>query len=115
MNKERAIELKNAALSVAYKFSQKDRVGNFNGETFELVDVVPASDDSAVVFYKKNTEKIALALFYYLDGSTPGWRYFFPKDTHISGFRAFEHYKSQIERENFKYNFKQTISDGNPT
>jgi hypothetical protein len=107
MNKEIAKELDAFVKIVAERYSQTNRIGNFNSESFEVNEVIPTSDHTAVVYFKKNSGKIGLAFFYYIArGASQGWKYFFPTDSHINGFRAFEFYKFQIERENFKHNFK---------
>jgi hypothetical protein len=106
MNKEIAKELDVAAKKVAGLFSKTNREGNFNKETFEVDEIIPTSDHAAVVKFKKNTGKIGLAFFYYINkGASKGWKYFFPTDSHINGMRAFEYIKYEIERENFKFNF----------
>jgi hypothetical protein len=107
MNKEIAKELDAFVTTVAERYSQTNRIGNFNSESFEVNEVIPTSDHTAVVYFKKSSGKIGLAFFYYITrGVSQGWKYFFPTDSHINGFRAFEFYKFQIERENFKHNFK---------
>ena len=55
MNKERAKELKEFAHTIADRFSNFNRSGNQNKETFMVAEVIPISDDSAVVNFKKNT------------------------------------------------------------
>lgn len=108
MNKEIAQELKKSVEEVAKRFSRKDREGNFNEETFEVDEIVPTSDHTAVVRFKKNTGKIGLAFFYYINrGMSKGWKYFFPTDSHITGMRAFEFMKLEVERENFAFNFNK--------
>lgn len=106
MNKQVAKELQVFVETVAQRFSRKDREGNVNQEDFSIEDVIPASDHTAVVRFKKNTGKIGLAFFYYIPrGMSKGWKYFFPTDSHINGFRAFELEKYQVEKENYKHNF----------
>lgn len=107
MNKEIAKELKVAVDKTAALFSRTDREGNFNKETFEVEEIIPTSDHTAVVKFKKNTGKIGLAFFYYIArGASKGWKYFFPTDSHITGMRAFELIKFEVERENYKFNFQ---------
>ena len=106
MNKQIAIELKTFAEDVANRFSRKDREGNYNNETFCIQEIIPTSDHSAVCVFEKNTGKRAVALFYYIPrGFSSGWKYFFPTDSHINGFRAFELYKFEVERYNYEHNF----------
>lgn len=107
MNKIIAKELDNSAKKAAENFSRNDREGNINNESFELKEAIPTSDHTATVIFKKNTGKLAAFFFYYIvRGSSKGWKYFVPTDSHITGMRAFEYYKLQCERTNFKHNFK---------
>ena len=57
MNKERAKELKEFAQTIADRFSNFNRSGNQNNETFSVDEVIPISDDSAVTNFKKSTNK----------------------------------------------------------
>lgn len=107
MNKQIALELDSFSKEIAERFSRKDRDGNINGESFSVQEVIPTSDHSAVCVFEKNTGKRAVAFLYYIPrGMSSGWKYFFPTDSHINGFRAFELYKFEIERYNYKHNFK---------
>lgn len=106
MNKQIAQELQQTAEVVAKRFSNKEREGNFNQEDFAIDKVIPTSDHTAIVRFRKSTGKIGLAFFYYIPrGYSQGWRYFFPTDSHINGFRAFEYEKYQVEKENYEHNF----------
>tara|TARA_R110002124_G_scaffold150944_3_gene317743 strand:+ start:198 stop:593 length:396 start_codon:yes stop_codon:yes gene_type:complete len=115
MNKERAKELHEFCNTVAERFSNKTRQGNVNNETFNVDEVIPTSDDSAVVNFKKNTGKLAVAFCYYINrGRSKGWKYFFPTDAHVVGMQAFSYYKLEAERKNYKQNFdKETIKQYN--
>jgi hypothetical protein len=107
MNKEIAKELDSFVETIAQRYSRTDRIGNYNSESFKVQEVIPTSDHTAVVYFKKSSGKIGLGFFYYIArGASQGWKYFFPTDSHINGFRAFEFYKLLIERDNFKHNFK---------
>jgi len=106
MNKAIAKELKDFVVEVARRFSRKDREGNYNQEDFMVEQVIPTSDHTAVVRFVKSSGKVGLAFFYYIPvGMSKGWKYFFPTDSHINGFRAFELEKYQVEKENYKHNF----------
>ena len=113
MNRDRAQELKEFAQTIADRFSNPTRVGNQNHETFSVDEVIPISDDSAVINFKKTSDKvqsgkIAVAFCYYINrGRSKGWKYFFPTDSHLHGFYAFQYYKLEAERKNFKHNFKK--------
>ena len=106
MNKEIAVELERQVEIIASRFSISNREGNFNNEKFIAEETIPTSDHTAVVKFRKTSGKIGLCFMYYIPrGMSKGWKYFFPTDSHINGFRAFELYKFEIERENFKHNF----------
>jgi hypothetical protein len=110
MNKERAKELNIFCTTVAERFSNKTRQGNVNNETFGVDEIIPTSDDSAVVNFKKNTGKLAVAFCYYINrGRSKGWKYFFPTDAHTVGMNAFAFYKLEAERKNYKHNFKKDL------
>jgi hypothetical protein len=109
MNKQIAIELRDAVKVVSERFSHKEREMNFNGETFSVDEVLPVSDHAAIVKFRKNPSgKLGIAFFYYLpNGLSKGWKYFFPTDSHLAGIRALELVKFEVERENYKYNFSE--------
>tara|TARA_R100001224_G_scaffold40055_1_gene22903 strand:- start:311 stop:643 length:333 start_codon:yes stop_codon:yes gene_type:complete len=108
MNKERAKDLKEFATTIAERFSNFSRSGNQNNETFLVDEVIPISDDSAVINFKKSSGKLAVAFCYYINrGRSKGWKYFFPTDSHLHGFYAFQYYKLEAERKNYKHNFKE--------
>ena len=90
MQKSIAKKLDRQVQIVADRFSRKDREGNVNGEEFKLKSCYALSDHAALVRFNKTTTKDALALFLYDEDY---WKYFFPTDKHIAGFRYFEHIK----------------------
>tara|TARA_R100000742_G_C4279180_1_gene103144 strand:- start:1314 stop:1718 length:405 start_codon:yes stop_codon:yes gene_type:complete len=106
MNKTIAQELKVFATVVANRFSQTKREGNVSDETFEVYEIIPTSDQTAIVFFKKNTAKLGMGFFYYIArGVSQGWKYFFPTDSHIVGMMASHYYKLEVERKNYGKNF----------
>ena len=106
MNKEIAKELKSFIKHSANRYSNKDREGNYNNEKFVISEIIPTSDNTAVVYFKKNTGKVAVGFFYYINrGISKGWKYFFPTDSHINGMQSFLYYKLEAERINYKHNF----------
>jgi hypothetical protein len=106
MNKERAKELNEFCQTIAERFSNTSRQGNINNETFLVEEIIPTSDDSAVVNFVKNTGKLAVAYMYYINrGRSKGWKYYFPTDSHVVGMQAFSFYKLEAERKNYKRNF----------
>ena len=109
MNKNIAIEIKQQAEEESQRFSRKDREGNYSKETFTIDTIIPLSDHSAVVNYKKDSGKIGCAFFYYIPkGMSKGWKYFFPTEPHIIGMQSFHLIKLQAEQDNYKYNFYDT-------
>jgi hypothetical protein len=109
MNKQLAQELDSFAQDVARRFSKKSRAGNFNNETFEVDSIIPMTDATATVIFKKNTGKKAAFFFYHVGrGSSAGWKYFVPTDAHILGMHSFNHYKLEIERGNYSFNFESS-------
>lgn len=108
MNKQIAHELKIEVDKVCKRYSNPDREMNMNSETFATEEIIPTSDQTAVVkFRKQPTNKLGIAFFYYIqNGMSKGWKYFFPTDSHINGMRGLEIIKFEIERENFIHNFK---------
>ena len=106
MNKQIAKELNEFSETIAKRFSRTDREGNVNNETFRVEEIIPTSDHTAIINFKKNTGKIGVAFCYYIrNGMSKGWKYFFPTDSHVNGFQAFLFYKLQAERQNYKHNF----------
>jgi hypothetical protein len=112
MNKAIAQELDQYVETVAERFSQTNREGNFNNESFELHEIIPMTDVTATVVFKKNTGKQAAFFFYYIaKGRSKGWKYFVPTDAHILGMHAFNHYKLEVERNNYKHNFNHADTE----
>ena len=106
MNKQISIELKKQAETVAERFSRTDRDMNFNSEVFTIDKIIPSSDHTATVVFRKSSGKQGVAFFYYIpNGLSKGWKYFFPTDSHITGMRAFEYHKLMAEDFNFDKNF----------
>ena len=104
MNKQVAIELKSFTDEVCQRYSNKNRVNNFNNETFEVQEIIPTSDHTATIIYEKNTGKRAAFFFYYIPAFKK-WHYFVPTDSHINGMTAFANQKIEVERHNYKHNF----------
>jgi hypothetical protein len=81
-------------------------VGNVSNEIFKVHEIIPTSDQTAVVFFIKDTGKLGMAFFYYINkGMSKGWKYFFPTDSHITGMMASHYYKLKCERKNWDKNF----------
>jgi len=106
MNKQIAKELQQFSKTIAERFSRKDREGNVSQESFSVEEVIPTSDHTAVINFKKSSGKIGVAFCYYITkGMSKGWKYFFPTDSHLNGFQAFLYYKLDAERRNYDKNF----------
>ena len=106
MNKTIARELQQFCKTIADRYSNVNRVGNVNNETFSVEEVIPTSDHTACVNFVKTGGKVAVAFFYYINkGRSKGWKYFFPTDSHVNGFQAFLYYKLEAERKNYSKNF----------
>ena len=63
MKKEIAKTLKDFTDVVCKRYSNKERVNNFNNETFKVQEIIPTSDHTATVIYEKNTFKRAAFFF----------------------------------------------------
>ena len=106
MKKEIAIELERAVQQTAQNYSDKSREMNWANDTFSVERIIPTSEHTANVIFRKSSGKIGVAFFYYLpNGTKKGWRHIFPTDAHIQGMRAFEFIKIMAEEENFQWNF----------
>ena len=106
MNKQIAKELNEFSKIIAKRFSYNDREGNQNKESFIVDEVIPTSDHTAVINFRKSSGKIGVAFCYYINrGASKGWKYFFPTDSHVNGFQAFLYYKLEAERKNYNKNF----------
>jgi hypothetical protein len=101
LKKDVALALRERTLEAARVFSDPFRDRNPGGETFEVEDIRVLSEFTAAVIFKKNTDKRAVAFFYYVKDQ---WRYFFPSDSHILGMEAFPEIKRGVEIENFSRN-----------
>ena len=104
MKKSTAIQLKDKATKVGRDFSNPDRELNKTGESFKVKSIRPLSDHMAAVIYIKSSNKLALALFYYIPAKER-WEYFFPTDSHILGLSGFTELKQKVEEFNFDANF----------
>jgi hypothetical protein len=116
MKKDAAKALRAEAIAAGNRLSSKNRAKNYNGETFVLEKIIPLSEDTAAVIYKKpETGKSVVAFFYamYL-GSGGEWRNFIPTDSHLLGMTAIAPIKREIEGRNFDRNFEDDPIDTTP-
>jgi hypothetical protein len=105
MNKEIVQKLHSKVKEVATVFSNPERSLNFNKEIFSVDKIIPLSEFSAVVKYRKiPSEKLALVFFVYINGGEGFWMYFFPSDSHVRGMELVGKYLQEVEIENFNKN-----------
>jgi hypothetical protein len=106
MQKDRAKLLRQAAKQMGVNFSRSDREKN-PGERFAVAKIVPLSDASAAVFYRKTPgKKLALAWFYWLNRTVnPTWQGFFLSYNHLTSLERLKEMLDWIETENFPKNF----------
>lgn len=106
MNKKLAIKLKAKADEVAKNFSNPLRDNNLKNETFEVDNILPLSDTTAIVIFKKSSGKKSLIFCFHVNYKEGYWGYFFPTDSHISGMSQVGKHLQEIEKHNFEYNFE---------
>ena len=105
MKKTLVKKLNDRALEVEWMYSQKDREYNHNNESFKLHKIKPLSESVAVAIYKKiPTKKIAIACFYWVNGSGGRGEYFFPTYDHCVGFERIKNILYDTEEYNFDKN-----------
>lgn len=63
MKKETARELNEFAKEVAQRFSKTNREQNWQNETFTIKEIIPTSDQTACVIFKKDSGKLAAFFF----------------------------------------------------
>ena len=107
MKKVVALALKKSAEKVAFNFSRPDREKNVNNEVFTVKSIHPLSESTAYVQFQKNTGKIGVAFFYYVNTRGGRWYYFFPTYDHCVGAEKLRDVLHDIEQENFPHNFRE--------
>ena len=106
MRKDVAKALKAKAEETAKKYSNKNRMNNFNGESFKVDDIIPISAQGAMVIFSKSTGKKALAHFIHIDHpKKPFWQYYIMGSQHFINLNMLDKKYAEIERHNFKLNF----------
>ena len=106
MRKEIALLLKQKADEVAKIYSNPNRALNNQKETFIVAKIVPLSENTAGVIFDKASGKQALCFFYWINGGTGWWSYFFVTDSHVLGMQRIGKLLARVESENFAYNFE---------
>ena len=105
MKKDLVHKLKDKANEIAEMFSRQDRQFNFNKETFQIKEIKPLSESTAVVYFvKEPTNKIGLAFLYWINGSGGRWQYFFPTYDHCIGMERVKEELFVVEESNFDKN-----------
>lgn len=105
MNKEIVQKLQLKAKDVANIFSNPERQLNFNREIFSVEKIIPLSEYTAIVKYRKlPSDKLAVAFFIWINGGEGFWMYFFPSDSHVRGMELVGRYLQEVEVENFGKN-----------
>ena len=107
MQKQRAIKLKALSEDIARKFSIKDREFNFNNEDFQVYELMPLSESTALITFIKSSGKQCLAFCYWINMGGGQWRYFFPTYDHCIGMESLKEILQSIELTNFGLNFKE--------
>ena len=106
LQKNRAIELKKLAEVIAFNFSRTDRDFNYNNESFEVSELIPLSESTAIIKLKKSSGKYGMAFCYWINMNGGQWQYFFPTYDHCVGMESVREELKAIEMINFEHNFK---------
>jgi hypothetical protein len=106
LQKNRAIELKKLADKIALNFSRTDREFNHNNETFEVSELIPLSESTALIRFKKSSGKYGMAFCYWINMSGGQWQYFFPTYDHCVGMEWVREELRAVEVINFGRNFE---------
>ena len=107
MQRNRALMLKETADAIAHTFSSNQREHNYLNEQFEVSEIMPTSESTAIVRMIKSTGKEALAFCYWINMAGGQWRYFFPTYDHCIGMEMLKDELKKIEQVNFPLNFKE--------
>jgi hypothetical protein len=107
MRKDVAIALKDMADQIAIRYSKKSRAQNVSDEIFTVDDIIPLSAQGAIVIFKKDSGKKALAHFIHVDHpKNPFWQYYFVGAQHFINLHQLEKVYAKVEKHNFHLNFK---------
>jgi hypothetical protein len=110
MQKNRAIMLQKMADSIAHTFSMSEREHNYLNEGFQVHEIIPTSESTAIVKLKKTSGKYAMAFCYWINMSGGQWKYFFPTYDHCVGMETIKEELRTIELINFEHNFDEIHS-----
>ena len=106
MQRNRAIELRKLADIIAFNCSRKDRGFNYNNDSFEVSELMPLSESTAIIKLKKSSGKYGMAFCYWINMNGGQWQYFFPTYDHCVGMESVKEELKSIELINFQHNFK---------
>ena len=113
MRKDVAISLKNKAIETANKFSNTDRVNNYNNESFKVCEIMPISAQGAYVIFEKSTGKRAIAHFIHVDHpKNPFWQYYIIGSQHLLNLNVLTDKYLEVEQHNFPFNFNKKEVEG---
>jgi|ADurb_Leu_01_Slu_FD_contig_31_1982058_length_4701_multi_4_in_0_out_0_8 hypothetical protein len=107
MRAEVARKLVEAAEGLARKYSDPDRQRKEGWEKrFEVVGYPVVGETAAIVIFRKESGKTALAFFWWSGGDNGkgGWHYFFPSYGHFEVLRKIPEIQSRVEMMNFNVN-----------
>ena len=104
MQKQRVIKLRELGEQIAKNFSNPDRERNYNNETFKVDSLIPLSESTALIMFKKSTGKLGLTFCYWLNMAGGQWKYFFPTYDHCAGFDLVKKELHKVEQFNFELN-----------
>ena len=107
MQKNRALMLKETADAIAFAFSSNQREHNYLSEKFQVSEIIPTSESTAIVKLYKTSGKYAMAFCYWINMGGGQWRYFFPTYDHCIGMELIKEELRDIEKINFPLNFKE--------
>lgn len=97
MNKELFEQLRVIATDNAAKYSNPEREHNYQNDVFCLDSIIPQSDTTAFVIYRKSSGLKVLFFYYHIRMNGGRWFYFVPTDSHILGMDAIKQAKREIE------------------
>jgi len=108
MKKDMARKLLARADEIGRIFSNTDRGGNYDNETFTVNNITVLSENTAVVtFLKTPTNKKAVAWLYFINSQAkPRWEYFFITYSHLVGMNRVAAVLHQVEQHNFAESIK---------
>ena len=106
MDKLVARTLKARATEVARNFSSPTRALNHTGEIFTVDEIIPLSAQSAIVIFKKNSGKKAIAHFIHIRQKSR-WIYYFISAAHLLNLDRLSAIYHDVEIFNYPLNFNK--------